>query len=163
MSYLTENVVLLPNLRYKNNNIFFISKSPIKTTLQNKITYRTEFLLEGISLFGKIRCDGTDIQCQIIEKEYNDGMEIKLKYQKNMNISSHDIKKFARSIEAKILGIVNNEDQDQNNDNDIISYTFSDEIQKENNEYINSGYIYENENENTDKINIIQENQEIDF
>lgn len=161
MSYPTENVVLLPNLRYKNNNIFFISKSPIKTTLENKITYRTEFLLEDISLIGKIRCDGTDIQCQIIEKEYNDGMEIKLKYKNNMNISSHDIKKFARSIEAKILGIVNNEYND--NDNDIISYTFSDEIQKENNEYINSGYIYENKNENTDKINVIQENQEIDF
>lgn len=113
--------VLLPNLRYKEENVFFVSKIPIKIIIDGIIEYKTEFKLENISLTGKIRCIDTDIQCKIIEKEYEDGVQLNLKYKDRSGLYSSDVQKFARAAEAAILGINIMED------NDEISYDSSEE------------------------------------
>ena len=43
--------LLLTNLRYKNECIYFKSKSPIKLKVNNKTIFKDEFLLKDLSNF----------------------------------------------------------------------------------------------------------------
>lgn len=99
--------VLLPNLRYINKNIYFVSKVPIKLCIDEKIVYQTNFLLD-ISLTGEISYLDTDIKCTIIEKEHDDGLEVNLSYEDNYDIYTTDLKTIAQIAEATILGILPN-------------------------------------------------------
>lgn len=98
-------IVVLPNLRYKNDNIYFISKNPIKVKINNKIEFTNEFIIKDIALNGNITCMNTYIECEIIPKEFEDGIHINMKFIDNCDIYTNEIQKFARAIESKILGI----------------------------------------------------------
>lgn len=151
---------LLPNLRYKNNNIYFISKYPIKIKKNNKIIYINEYLLENISLTGKITCIDTELNCTILEKEDNNGLIVNIKFRDGPFIYKQDMQKYARAIEAAILGIDLMEDNETDisdtcSDNDYSYYVnkmYDDEIS-------NYGSIdeYFDENSNQD---ILEENYE---
>ena len=96
---------LLPNLRYKDKKVYFILKNPIKIKLNNKIEYKNEFVLENISLTGKIYCINTELNCKIVEKSDNNGLIVNIKFRDGPNIYNQDMQKFARAVEAAILGI----------------------------------------------------------
>lgn len=123
---------LLPNLRYKNNNIYFISKNPIKIKKNNKIDYIDEYILKNISLTGKITCISTELNCTILEKEDKDGLIVNIKYRDSSDIYKQDMQKFARTVEAAILGIDLMEDIE---DESEISDTYYDEYSYENKIY----------------------------
>ena len=113
---------LLPNLRYKNNNVYFISKYPIKIKKNNKIEYINEYILENISLTGKIKCINTELNCKILEKEDDDGLIVNIKFRDGPDIYKQDMQKFARAIEASILGIDLMEDYDSDESDEDESY-----------------------------------------
>ena len=104
---------LLPNLKYKNGNIFFISKE--------QISFQKEFLLNNISLTGEILCIRTKINFKILEKEVHNGLIINIQYKEQTEIFKQDRQKIARAIEASILGI--DLMDDNNSDIDDFSYT----------------------------------------
>jgi len=137
---------LLPNLRYKNNNIYFISKNPIKIKKNNKIDYINEYILKNISLTGKITCIKTELNCTILKKEDKNGLIVNIKYRDNSDIYKQDMQKFARAIEAAILGI-DLMDDDESEEIDIYSN-------------YNNDYLYYVNNLYNDEINNIDPTEE---
>lgn len=113
---------LLPNLRYKNNNIYFISNNPIKIKKNNKIDYIYEYILKNISLTGKITCINTELNCTILEKEDKDGLIVNIKYRDSSDIYKPDMQKFARAIEAAILRIDLMEDDESEETDNYCNY-----------------------------------------
>jgi hypothetical protein len=109
---------LLPNLRYKkkDKNIYYIHKNPIKITLNGKTDYKKEFLLEDVYFNGNIYCIDTEINFSILEKEDDEGLIVNIKYRDAAYIYKQDMQKFARAIEAFLLGIDIMEDNDSYED-----------------------------------------------
>jgi hypothetical protein len=115
---------LLPNLRFKNNNVYFVSKNPIKIKKNDKIDYINEYILENISLTCKIKCINTELNCTILEKEDKNGLIVNIKFRDETDIYKHTMQKFARAAEAAILGIDLMEDYESSEidtNNDYIS------------------------------------------
>ena len=108
--------ILLPNLRYKNKNIVFIFKHPVKVKVNDKFEYKYEQLLYDLSLTGSFYCKDTKLNCKIYEDELEDGLKVNIKYIDNVTIHRGEIQKFARAIEAKILGINLMDDYDSDED-----------------------------------------------
>ena len=97
----------LPNLLYKDSKIIFNSKNPIQIKKDNILSYEHKFVLSSMNnkFNFNITCNSTDIICSIIPEEHPDGLEINMKFMDYCNIFKHDVQKFARAIEAHILGI----------------------------------------------------------
>jgi hypothetical protein len=115
--------VLLPNLRFKNKNIFFIFKHPVKVKVNDKFEYKYEQILENLSLTGTFYCRDTKLNCRIYEEERDDGLKVNIKYIDNVEIHCGVIQKFARAVEAAILDIdILEDDSDIDSDFDDISY-----------------------------------------
>ena len=138
---------LLPNLRFKNNNVFFISKNPIKIKKDNKIDYINEHILKNISLSGKITCINTELDCTILEKEDKDGLIVNIKFRDGPGIYKQDMQKFARVLEAAILGIDLMEDDESEESDTFSNY---------NNDY--SYYANKIYNDDASNIDTIDEN-----
>jgi hypothetical protein len=145
---------ILPNLRYKNNNIYFIPKNPIKIRLNGKIEYKYEFILEDMELTAKINCIDTELTCKILEKENENGLIVNIKFRDNSYICKQDMQKFARAVEAAILDI----DLMDDNDSDISDTNYCNEYS------YHANKIYDDDNTKDDYSNdeIIEENKEID-
>ena len=116
--------VLLPNLRFKNKNIVFIFKHPVKVKVNEKFEYKTEQILENLSLIGTIYCKDNKLTCKIYEEELEDGLKVNIKYNDNVTIHRGEIQKFARAIEAKLLGIDIMDDGDSDFDDLPQEYNF---------------------------------------
>ena len=97
--------VLLPNLRYQNDGIYFKSKSPIKLKINNKIIFKDEFLLKDLSFSQTLNYMNIDIHCTIIKTEYDDCLKMNIKYDSNEYNYTSFMQKIARYVEASILGI----------------------------------------------------------
>ena len=97
--------VLLPNLRYKNNGIYFKLKDPIKLEINNKIIFKNEFLLKDLEYSQTLNYMNIDIHCTIIKTEYDDGLKMSIKYDSNEYNYTSFMQKIARFVEASILGI----------------------------------------------------------
>lgn len=97
--------VLLPNLRYKNNNIYFIFNDPVKVIVNGKKEFKNEIKLPNLSLEGVIYVMDIKIKCNIIEEERHDGLIVNLNYMDQHCLYNSDICKFARAVEAAILKI----------------------------------------------------------
>jgi hypothetical protein len=108
--------VLLPNLRFKNKNIVFIFKHHVKVKVNEKFEYKYEQVLDDLSLTGTFFCKDTKLNCKIYEEELEDGLKVNIKYIDNVTIHRGEIQKFARAIEAKILGINLMDDYDSDED-----------------------------------------------
>jgi hypothetical protein len=150
MSDMVSFNALLPNLFYKNKNIYFKPKNPIKTTINGKIKYNYQFLLNNISLTGKIYCLDIELNCIILEKEDKDGLLVNIKFRDNLHIYKKDMQKFARAVEASILGIDLMDDNETN-------------IRKEyENEYSSYAHeMYNNPYSDIDEESKISDNYEI--
>ena len=99
----------LPNLRYKNGNIYYYSSNPIKfKSFKSKSGhyYQSEFKLKDLELFGKMNIYNNIYYIEIIPKYLKDGLEICVKYSDQYDIL-HPMEKtkIARAIEYQILGI----------------------------------------------------------
>jgi hypothetical protein len=149
--------VLLPNLRYKNNNVCFIPKYPIKIKKNNKIDYINEYVLENLSLTGKITCINTELNGRILEKEDENGLIVNIKYRDGPDIYKQDVQKFARAIEAAILGIDLMEDY-ESEESDIYSNYNNDYSY-----YANKMYNDDMSNIDTNEENYDDENINQDF
>lgn len=164
--------VLLPNLRYKNNDgIYFKSKNPIKLEINNKTIFKNEFLLKDLAYSQTLNYMDIDIHCTIIKIEYDDGLKMNIKYDSNEYNYTSFMQKIARYIEASILGInIDESDYEYTDyseeyyDNKIKEFTenisiYSEEIYEEISESDNisnennESYIEDNENKDN------QENQ----
>jgi len=141
MSDIISFNALLPNLFFKNKNIYFKPRNPIKTTINGKIEYNTQFLLNNISLTAKKYCLGIELNCIILEKEHKDGLLVNIKFKDTTHIYKKDMQKFARAIEAAILGIDLMDDNEskvrEKYDNEYSLYAY--------NMYNNSSTIEESE------------------
>jgi hypothetical protein len=145
----SEFNAILPNLKYKNNKIYFICKDgSLKIIKNNKTIFIKEYALKNISLTGRFYCMGIELNCTILEKEIENGLEINIKYLDNYNINRDHLKKFARTVEAKILNIDLDDDcescssEEYNLENEYknkIGY----QIEEEDEEYINQNKIIE--------------------
>jgi hypothetical protein len=143
----------LTNLKYKNKKIYYIFKNPLKIIINNKASYIREYYLGDISLSGHIKCMGYDLECYILEKELEDGLEVKIKYLDNPSLCRDHLKKFSRTLEATIIGI----NLDEDNESELSEFNYEDE-------YINkiSNMIYE-EHDEIDNKDLHKKNNESDF
>jgi len=106
--YSKSHIVLLPNLRLKENKIYFTLKSPLKICIKKKNTFVSSFLINNVSMYGKTEYNDVFVNYDIINEECNNGLKIKIMYDENNFLYSVDIKKIAKNIECDILGIIDN-------------------------------------------------------
>ena len=147
--------VLLPNLRYKNENIYYKSKNPIKTKTNDKIKFIDEILLENMSMHSKIKYNDQSFSCNIIKKELDEGLIINIEYTEYHYISNTEIQKIARYIESLILGI---DIIDDSSDSEYLSnYNYENELHAKifENEYDDENDLYDEDEENSNEdVNI---------
>jgi hypothetical protein len=157
---------LLPNLRYKDEKVYFISKNPIKIKLNDKIEYKNEFLLENISFTGKIYCVNTELNCKIVEKSDDNGLIVNIKFRDGPNIYNQDMQKFARAVEAAILGIDLMEDNNSQISDDYlynVNQLYDNQTDYDNESNFDNESVYENiyDNEsNFDNDNVFDDDNE---
>jgi len=141
--------VLLPNLRYKNENIYFKPKSPIKLNINNKIIFTSEFILKDLTYSQTLNYMDIDLYCTIIKAEYDDGLKMNIKYDSNEHNYTLFMKKISRYVEASILGININETESEYNEEyyDDRIKEFTDNISEYSEEILESDNISNENNE----------------
>jgi hypothetical protein len=140
--------VLLPNLRYKNKNVYFVFNNPVKVIINGKREFKNEILLPDLSLEGSINVMDIKIKCSIIEEERDDGLKVNLKYMDQHYLYNSDICKFARAVESAILKIdIFNEDNKNIEENDInnLNYYYESDYEQENNSIYDDEEYYDND------------------
>lgn len=142
-----EVIVLLPNLRYIDSKIYFISKHPEKCNIKKIKTFIKNFQIDIESLHKRITYNGKQIDYDIINEAHKDGLKVKIMY--NINDLEIYIQQIAKNTEGDILGIINNEiksvkyDDDFEEDLDNESYVSFDKKSFEDDQYDED--IYEDE------------------
>lgn len=135
--------VLMPNLKYKDKKIYFISKNPIKLIINNNIEFKREEIFKNISLTGKLQCLSKNIQFKIIEEELDNGLKVNINIDHCGSIDRCEMQKIARVVEAFMLGI-DLMDETETDENEY----FIEEEHDEDDEYDEDEYEYEDINEN---------------
>ena len=161
MEFYTVNI-LCPNLNYRNGELWFVSKHPIKLLINNKKEFRTDFSLgKNIALKSSINIFDYDISCTIIEKTFEKGLKINLKYKKEYNIPKYELHKIGFYLETLILNINNDDDyfedeidESQSNKSNINNY-YDDVDYHNNNTYSSTikDSKYQNEEEEYEDAN----------
>ena len=106
--YSKKETVLLPNLKLKENKIYFTLKNPFKIFIKKEKTFINDFLIDNVSMYGKTTYNDILVNYDIINEEREYGLKVKIMYDENDFLYKIDIKKIAKSIESDILGILNN-------------------------------------------------------
>jgi len=158
-SSLKEYQVLLPNLKFDNNNVYFSLKYPIKINIQKKINHMKDFLINNVEMYDNIVYNNNLINYDIINENFDKGLKVKILYDDTDTfLYKRDIYKIAKMIEFKIVGInwiISNNENDNNNKstyNDDL-YSLSDKNSFIENEDDNASYgeeDYEDEDEDYD-------------
>jgi len=97
--------VLLPNLRYKNDNVYYYSTNPLKINKNNRVEYINEILLEDLVLEATVYYSDIEIKCKILKKENDNGLVVNIRFRDRHDICNRNIQMFAKYIEASILKI----------------------------------------------------------
>ena len=103
-----KELVLLPNLKLKENKIYFTLKNQLKLFIKKKNSFISDFLIDNITMYGKTTYNNILVNYDIINEERENGLKIKIMYDENDFLYKIDIKKIAKSIEGDILGIIDN-------------------------------------------------------
>lgn len=111
-----KDTVVLPNLLFKNNNIYFKFKNYFKININGKKILFDNFLLNNIQLYGTIYFKKIKINCDILEKENSDGLFVELRYNRDEYFILEDVQKISKEIELMILNIENPDYYDNNQD-----------------------------------------------
>lgn len=99
----------LPNLRYKNGDVYYIPSHAIKLKSSKSKTghyYQHEFKISNLQLNGRLDIYNNIYDVDIIPKYFDNGLQINVKY--NDPYDTLDViqqQKIARVIEYRILGI----------------------------------------------------------
>jgi len=112
--YSKNEIVLLPNLKLKENKIYFTLKNQLKIFIKKKNSFINNFLIDTSSMYGTKTYNNILVNYDIINEEREYGLKIKIMYDENDVLYKLDIKKIAKSIEGDILGIIYNS-SNQNN------------------------------------------------
>lgn len=122
-----EFTALLPNLKFNNkdNKIYFISKDGIKIKKQGKEVINKTLLIGDLKQDSIIFYMDKRLECQIIQKEFGDGLKINIKVKSNDHLDRETKQKMARFIEAKILNIDMN---DNLSDDESVDNYYDDQI-----------------------------------
>lgn len=152
--------VLLPNLRYKNDCIYFKSKTPIKLKVNNKTIFKDEFLLKDLSFTQTLNYMDMDIHCKIIKVEYDDGLKMNIKYDSNEHNYMSIMQQIARFVEASILGI--NIDDSESEYDDYSDEYYDNKIKDyvENISVYSEEYVDENSEVEQNNVSFIEEDHE---
>jgi hypothetical protein len=118
-----KEIVLLPNLKLKNNKIYFTLMHPTKIFIKKKNTHINDFLIDNVSMHGSTIYNSILINYDILNEELEKGLKIKIMYNENDFLYKKDIQKIAKNIESYIIGI---------EDNNVDAYNISDEIEYKN-------------------------------
>jgi hypothetical protein len=142
-----EHDVLLPNLRFKNNKIYYYSINPLRITKNGKKEYLNEILLDNLVLETTVYYLDIEIRCKILEIEDKNGLIMNLKFRDRHDISNRDVQDFARYIEAKILKInsyepIYTEYTDESNTDDLDN---DDDEDCDDEDDVNKESLYEDE------------------
>ena len=111
-----KDTVLLPNLLFKNKNIYFKFKQYFELNINDKKILFDNFLLNDIPLYGTIYFKNIKINCDILEKESSNGLFIELRYNRDDYFILEDIQKISKEIELMILNIDNPDYYNSNQD-----------------------------------------------
>lgn len=99
----------LPNLRYKNGNIYYYSNNPIKfksSKAKSGYFYQSEFKLKDLELFGRMNIYNNVYYVELLPKYLKNGLEICIKYSDQYDtLHPSEKPKIVRAIEYQILGI----------------------------------------------------------
>jgi len=149
--------ILCPNLNYRNGEIHFISKFPIKLILNDKKEFLTDFSLgRKIALKSSFHIFGYNISCRIIEKNLEKGLKINLKYDKEYNIPKYQLQKIGFFIETSILKLDMNSvinDEPNSLDDSERKECYEDNYYYENNNQTHRDLEYEDEFYEEDEYN----------
>jgi len=137
-----EFTALLPNLKFNNkdNKIYFISKDGIKIKKQDKVVINKTLLIGDLKQDSIIFYMDKKLECQIIQKEFEDGLKINIKIKTNDHLDRETKQKMARFIEAKILNIDMN---DNLSDDESVDNYYDDQI----NNYMKTNSDVDEDNE----------------
>jgi hypothetical protein len=102
-----KDTILLPNLLFKNKNIYFKFKQYFELNINGKKILFDNFLLNDIPLYGTIYFKNIKINCDILEKENSSGLFVELRYNRDDYFILEDIQKISKEIELMILNIDN--------------------------------------------------------
>jgi len=148
---------LLIQLRYKDKEIYYIPKNPIKLIIDNKKEFKKNQIFKNKSLTGEFICIDKKVKFKIIEEELDNGMKVNISIDKCGDINNCEKKKIARSLEAFMLGI------DLTNEielNEYIENQYQDEFNKLN--FNDESSIDDEYEEDTNLENIIKENSNLE-
>lgn len=118
-----KDTVLLPNLLFKNKNIYFKFKQYFELNINDKKILFDNFLLNDIPLYGTIYFKNIKINCDILEKESSNGLFVELRYNRDEYFILEDVQKISKEIELMILNIDNPDYYDNDNNLDIKNNT----------------------------------------
>ena len=88
-----KDTVVLPNLLFKNNNIYFKFKKYFTININGKKILFDNFLLNNTQLYGTIYFKKIKINCDILEKENSDGLFVELRYNRDEYFILEDVQK----------------------------------------------------------------------
>ena len=169
LNYPTKNanfIAILPNLRYKDEHIYFKSTKTILIKDNNKIKNENEFILENCSLKNTILYKNINFTFIVIKEENDEGLKITVEYDSMNDLITFytlEKQKIARYIEGCILGISMEDDTIIDDNIDYFKY-YENEIKRINEEHNNNNdnYLVEENNEEVtkegNKEEIIDEN-----
>ena len=152
-----KDTVLLPNLLFEKNNVYFKFKKCFELNVNNKQILFDKFLLNDISLNGVIYFEKIKINCSIIKKENTNGLLMEFKYDKDDYFSKLDIQKVSKKIEKMILNISDSYSEYDQNENELDnknnkSHDYHNDNYSSNNSDLNDSYCdyYSSNNYNND-------------
>jgi hypothetical protein len=157
-------IVILPNLKYKDDKIIFHSKNELKLNVHNHTLFKKDFFVGNLELSSQFHIDEYLFKCRIYEEELDNGLKVHIFYQnKNNNHENIDkgyMKKISKIIESKILGIDFEDDFGKSNEyeNNMESIENKNEEFYENHNY--EEYDHENEHNEENEYNEYNEENE---
>jgi hypothetical protein len=123
MNKIVSYYVVIPHLKYKEGNIYYVPPNAIKITVKKDIKYINELKLSDILFSGRINITEFQINYELVKQELTNGLKVIVNIHSNESINKKNIEIFAKYITANILGIelddINNEikyDYDTNNE-----------------------------------------------
>ena len=152
---------ILPNLIYKNNEIYFIFRNKyLNLKIKEETKIIKEYILKNKNLKNKfyLYYYEFEIEYEILKEQLSNGIKVKILYDNNKCKNFIDKQKIARSVEADIIGInLNDDEENYDYRDDLINYNYEDECINYIKENINNDMI----NDNYDNNEILENNLEL--
>ena len=162
MTDIRKESLLLPNLRYKENDkkIYFKTNRCVRIVKNNKTVLENMFPVGDLALSGRFELFNIIFECNIQEIERDDGLAVKIKYNNNNKlIYEKQLLKIAKYIEGLLCNLDTNYIDDFIKENDFYEKFNAHDSDSEN----SRNYLNNNSNNvDTNSDSYSNENQEYD-